>query len=243
MASGKSQKHLPTLRTWAGLRREIESCVRCPRLRDHCEEVARLKRRAYLEESYWGKPVAGFGDAQARLILVGLAPAAHGANRTGRIFTGDRSGEWLYRALHRAGFANQPTSVSRDDGLELCDAFVTCAARCAPPANKPLPEEIERCSVFLDAELDLLIQRRVYLALGGIGLNTIWDRLIERKEVTGTRPRFSHGGIHPLPNGRHLLMSYHPSQQNTFTGRLTEPMLDAVFTKARELIGPSAPTN
>ena len=218
------------------LKSAIEACDLCPRLRKHCLKTAREKKKAYLKDTYWGKPVSGFGDPQARLVLVGLAPAAHGANRTGRLFTGDRSGDWLYRALHKAGFANQPNSTSRDDGLKLKDAYITCVARCAPPGNKLTPAEIQRCSPFLNAEMDLLKNARVFLALGGIGLKGLWDRLKARGDVSGPAPRFSHGGELALGDGRLVLMSYHPSQQNTFTGRLTEPMFDRIFSRARDWI-------
>lgn len=222
----------------SGLNRRIISCQKCPRLRRYCEKVAQVKRRAYADQIYWGKPIPGFGDPEARLMLVGLAPAAHGANRTGRIFTGDRSGEWLYRALWRAGFANQPQSVSREDGLKLKDAFVTCVVRCAPPANKPAPIEIARCSNYLREELALMPGLRVWLALGGVALHGLWPLLVESgiAQSQAPRPKFAHGTRIPLSQGRVLLMSYHPSQQNTFTGRLTEPMFDSVFAAARELL-------
>jgi uracil-DNA glycosylase family 4 len=215
---------------------EIISCERCPRLRRHCLKIAREKRRAFAEESYWGRPVPGFGDAKARLLIVGLAPAAHGANRTGRVFTGDRSGEWLYRALHRAGFANQALSVSRDDGLRLNDAYVTATVKCAPPDNKPTPAEIERCRPYLERELEAFTRARVYLALGKIGFDQTWDILKARGEASGPRPKFAHLAEKRLDSGRVLLASFHPSQQNTFTGRLTEPMFDAVFSRARALL-------
>ncbi len=197
--------------------------------------MAKKKRKAYAEETYWGRPVAGFGDPHARLVIVGLAPAAHGANRTGRIFTGDQSGLWLYRALHKAGFASHPESRSRDDGLRLMDAFVSCVVRCAPPDNKPLPLELTRCGSYLDQELKLLSSARVYLALGQIAFTVLCNKL--GPHLSGqAKPKFSHGAVVPLPEGRWLLMSYHPSQQNTFTKRLTEPMFDEVFNAAQSLI-------
>jgi uracil-DNA glycosylase family 4 len=220
---------------------QIESCEACPRLRRHCLKVAREKRKSYATETYWGKPIAGFGDPKARLHILGLAPAAHGANRTGRIFTGDRSGEWLYRALHKAGFANQPTSLHRNDGLKLKDCWISCVVRCAPPDNKPEPREIERCSAYLSQEFELMKNPRVYLALGQIALHAAWPLLVKRfalksHERSQARPKFSHGGKMELAPGHWLLMSYHPSQQNTFTGRLTEPMFDSIFTEARNLL-------
>jgi uracil-DNA glycosylase family 4 len=216
------------------LQDKIIQCGACPRLRAHCTHMAQVKRRSYAEETYWGKPITGFGDPRARLLIVGLAPAAHGANRTGRIFTGDRSGDWLFRALHRAGFANQPSSLSRDDGLKLRDTYVTCVVKCAPPDNKPNPTELKRCISWLDRELKELSRVRVVLALGQIALQGVWPKI----SPPGTaRPKFGHGLSYPLEGGRHLLLSYHPSQQNTFTGRLTEPMFDSVFARARELIG------
>ncbi|HMP73493.1 MAG TPA: uracil-DNA glycosylase [Kiritimatiellia bacterium] len=211
------------------------ACGRCPRLRSWCEEVARVKRRAYAEETYWGRPVPGFGDAKARLWLIGLAPGAHGANRTGRMFTGDRSGDWLYRALHRAGFANQAESESREDGLVLRDAYISAVVRCAPPGNKPLPEEREACLPYLKAEVDLLRGVKVVVCLGKFA----WDGFMGMMKLRGValerRVEFGHGAEGRLGT-LVVLGSYHPSQQNTFTGKLTEPMLDAVFARAREVV-------
>lgn len=207
------------------------------RLRAHCRRVAREKKREFRDWEYWGKPVPGFGDARARLLIVGLAPGAHGANRTGRMFTGDSSGNWLYEALHRFGFANQPEAVSRDDGLELRDCYISAAARCAPPANKPTPIELERCRPYLAAELRLLSRVRVVVTLGRIAheswLRTAgwWTALAPRE-----RPRFAHGAVTQLPDGTTLIASYHPSRQNTNTGRLTRSMWHAVFRSARDLL-------
>ena len=230
----------PMPKTLEAIHRAIVRCEACPRLRLHCQEVAKVRRRAYASETYWGRPIPGFGDPRARLVLVGLAPAAHGANRTGRIFTGDRSGDWLYRALHKAGFANQPQAKGREDGLKLRDAYITCVAKCAPPLNKPTPAEIARCrDQFLIEELRAMAKARVFLCLGGIALAGFWDvwKALEPRSTKNPRPKFGHGLRHELPGGRHLLLSYHPSQQNTFTGRLTETMFDSVFTQARMLLG------
>jgi uracil-DNA glycosylase family 4 len=193
------------------------------------ERVAREKRAAFRDEDYWGRPVPGFGDPQARVYVLGLAPAAHGGNRTGRVFTGDRSGDWLFGSLHRTGFANQPTSVSADDGLRLDGLYIAAAVRCAPPANKPLPSERDNCLPYAAAELEL-IRPAVIVCLGAFA----WDAACRLHGVR-PRPRFGHGAEHELRGGRVLLGSYHVSQQNTFTGKLTEPMLDAVFVRAREL--------
>ena len=191
--------------------------------------MAREKRAAFREEDYWGRPVPGFGDPDARVYVLGLAPAAHGGNRTGRVFTGDRSGDWLFASLHRTGFANQPTSVRADDGLRLDGAFIAAAVRCAPPANKPLPEERDNCLPYAAEELRL-IRPDVIVSLGAFA----WDAACRLQGVR-PRPRFGHGAEHPIPGGPVLLGSYHVSQQNTFTGKLTEPMLDSVFERAREL--------
>ena len=212
------------------LRQEIVGCTRCPRLVEWRERVAVEKRAAFSDQEYWGRPVPGFGDPEARLVVVGLAPAAHGANRTGRMFTGDRSGEWLYGALHRAGFATQAASEHRDDGLRLTGAYVTAGVRCAPPQNRPTTEERDRCLPYLERELALL-EPRVTVALGAFAYGIV-------ATLAGLRPRpaFGHGVEAALPGGRTLLCSYHPSQRNTFTGRLTEPMFDGIFRRARELI-------
>jgi len=225
--------------TLARVARRVVACERCPRLRAHCREVARVRRRAYRDQVYWGRPVPGFGDPAARLVLVGLAPAAHGGNRTGRIFTGDRSGDWLYGALFRAGFANQPTATHRGDGLRLAGAYVTAAGRCAPPGNRPSPEELENCRPYLAAELAALERARVVVALGGVA----WDAVLRVWAEAGhdlprPRPRFGHGAEFLPASGLPVLLgSYHPSQQNTLTRRLTQPMFDAVFARARELLG------
>jgi uracil-DNA glycosylase len=213
----------------------VTRCRRCPRLVEWRQRVAREKRAAYAGEDYWGRPVPGFGDPAARVFVLGLAPAAHGGNRTGRVFTGDRSGDWLFGSLHRTGFANQPTSRHRDDGLQLQGAFIAAVVRCPPPANRPLPEERDNCLPFAARELEL-ISPRVVVCLGGFA----WDAAC-RLFGLRPKPRFEHGGEHAVPGGPTLLGTYHPSQQNTFTGKLTEEMMDAVFLRARELAGPKAP--
>jgi uracil-DNA glycosylase family 4 len=217
----------------AQLHRRVVACERCPRLREYCTAVAAQKRRAFVEWDYWGRPVPGFGDPDARLWVIGLAPAAHGGNRTGRVFTGDRSGDFLYAGLFRAGYANQPTSVARGDGLALRDCYVSATARCAPPANKPLPIEIANCAEYLDDEWRLLRRNRVILALGKIG----WDaavRLAARHGCTGGKGvDFGHGAVRDLSDQLSLVGSYHVSQQNTFTGKLTPLMFDRVLVECQ----------
>ena len=221
----------------SAVQRAVVACGRCPRLRAYCEGIARARKRAFAEQVYWGKPVPSYGDPRARLLVIGLAPAAHGGNRTGRIFTGDSSGNWLYEALHRFGFSNQPDSTGRDDGLVLTQCYVTAAGRCAPPANRPTPAELTKCRPYLEAELGLLRDVRVVLTLGHIAHGSwlrasgLWDRL-----APGDRPPFAHGAERTLPGGDTLLCSYHPSRQNTNTGRLTRPMWHAVFRRARALV-------
>ena len=217
----------------ARVRREVEACERCPRLRAWCREVARSKVRRFADQAYWGRPVPGFGDPKARVLIVGLAPAAHGGNRTGRVFTGDRSGDFLFAALHRAGFANQPTSVARDDGLVLHDCYVAAAARCAPPANKPLPEEMAHCRGYLQREWRLLTELRGVLVLGRIALDALLAALREMGRVPRGALAFGHGVSHDLGDGVRLFCSYHPSQQNTFTGKLTPADLDRVLLDVR----------
>jgi len=217
--------------------RAIVRCERCPRLRAYCRAIAAHKVARFRQQDYWGRPVPGFGDPAARLLVVGLAPAAHGGNRTGRVFTGDSSGDWLYEALYRFGFASQPASVDRNDGLRLIGCYVSAAARCAPPANRPLPIELDRCRPYLEAELRLLDRIRVVVTLGAIAHRTYltaggwWRRLPARD-----RPPFKHGSRAGLPDGTWLLASYHPSRQNTNTGRLTRSMWHAVFADARRLV-------
>ncbi len=223
--------------TLESLYRAIAECQRCPRLVEWRKAVALNRPKRYMADAYWAKGVPSFGDPQARLLLVGLAPGAHGANRTGRMFTGDRSGDWVYWALHKAGFASQPTSEHINDGMRLHDAYITAPCHCAPPDNKPLPQEFANCRTFLTAELGMLPQVRVIVAFGKIG----WDAVLKEEVMTGgrisPRPRFGHGAEVELPSGVTLLGSYHPSQQNTFTGKLTEPMFDAVFARANQILG------
>jgi len=227
-----------TLQSLGALDRAVISCERCLRLRAYCRRVAREKKREFRDWEYWGKPVPGFGDARARLLIVGLAPGAHGSNRTGRMFTGDSSGVWLYEALHRFGFASRAEAVARDDGLELRDCYITAAARCAPPANKPTRTELERCRPFLSAELQMLSRVRVVVTLGQVAheswLRTAgwWTTLAPRE-----RPPFAHGAVTRLSDGTTLIASYHPSRQNTNTGKLTRAMWHAVFRSARDILG------
>jgi uracil-DNA glycosylase family 4 len=227
-------------RRLAAVGRRVVACKRCPELRAYCARIARLKKREYQDWTYWGKPVPGFGDPNARLLIVGLAPGAHGSNRTGRMFTGDASGVWLYRALHRAGFANQPHSERIGDGLELRDAFITAALRCAPPGNKPTPVQRKRCLPFLLEELEAMPRLRVVVTLGKIADDTIHAIFRERYRLRGKRAPFSHGAQTCYENeaGRAVvvLASYHPSRQNTNTGVLTEAMLDAIFRTAASLL-------
>jgi uracil-DNA glycosylase family 4 len=262
VSSGKADALTPAQRAarLVELQEQIIDCRRCPRLVEWRERVAVEKRAAYRDDVYWGRPVPSFGDPLARLVIVGLAPAAHGANRTGRMFTGDRSGDWLFRALHRAGLANQPEAVSRADGLTLTNTWITATLHCAPPLNRPLPEERDACRDWLKLELDLLVPRmRCLVALGGIAWNQVFRTLAEQGwELPRKQPKFGHGaevvievpktigrdddngsGSVQVTQPRHvtLLGSYHPSQQNTFTGRLTEEMFDAVWGRAAALAG------
>jgi uracil-DNA glycosylase family 4 len=219
----------------------IIRCRRCPRLVAWREEAAREKVARFRDEPYWGRPVPGFGDPAARVLIVGLAPASHGANRTGRMFTGDRSGEWLYRALHKAGFANQPHSQLRQDGLTLTDCYITAAARCAPPQNKLLPNELANCRPFLLEEIQALANLLVVIALGKVACDTVVDafRTLTMTHLT-RRPSFGHGIEVPLNHRQTLIASFHPSQQNTFTGKLTRPMFDRVFRKAKTKLASSS---
>ncbi|MGH7674091.1 MAG: uracil-DNA glycosylase [Gemmatimonadales bacterium] len=224
-------------RSLDALSHRIITCSRCPRLRRHCAVVARARKREFHDQSYWGRPVPGWGDPRARVLVVGLAPAAHGANRTGRMFTGDSSGDWLYAALHRFGFANGARSMGRDDGLALTGVYITAAARCAPPANRPTAAELARCRPYLAAEIGLLRRVRVVVALGRIAHESWlkasgwWNRLQPRE-----RPPFAHGAVARLPDGALLVSSYHPSRQNTNTGRLTRAMWHAVWRRVRGLV-------
>lgn len=220
------------------LNARIENCTRCARLREHCTEVARVRRRAYADWEYWGRPVPSFGDPGARVLALGLAPGAHGSNRTGRPFTGDGSGDFLFPVLHEAGFASQPRATSRDDGMRLTDLWINSVGRCAPPGNKPTPEELRNCAPWLDEELSLLRNLRVVVCLGRIA----FEGLLAHARRTGqlaarSAYTFDHGAEYTLPNGLHVIASFHPSLQNTNTGKLTRPMFLAVFLRARQLAG------
>lgn len=221
------------------LMQEVIACERCPRLRRYCHEIAATKRRAYLDWEYWGKPVPSFGDPKARVLIIGLAPGAHGANRTGRMFTGDRSGDFLYRALHETGFASQPTSVSKNDGLTLTGVYIAASAHCAPPDNKPTPQELARCRPFLEREIDLLKDVRVVVALGRIAFDGYLKILRDRGQIASLAAfPFGHGAEHCTAPGYPVLLAcYHPSQQNTSTGKLTAEMLREIFERARGLAG------
>lgn len=223
--------------TWlAQLNREVIACTRCPRLVAYREKIAREKRRAYRDHDYWGKPVPGFGDPNARVLILGLAPGAHGSNRTGRPFTGDASGNFMYPVLYETGFANQPTASHRDDGLELKDLYITAAARCAPPDNKPLPSELANCAPFLDREIAGLNKLKVVVALGKIGFDAYLN-YVKRRGLIQSRAAyvFAHGASYELPDGKVLLASYHPSNQNTQTGKLTRSMFVQIFKEAARL--------
>lgn len=221
----------------ASIHKRIISCKSCPRLTAWCKEIAHTKTKRFMDQEYWGKPVPGFGDPESQIVMVGLAPGAHGANRTGRMFTGDESGNWLFRALYKTGFASQKTSIARNDGLILTNCFITAACRCAPPLNKPLPDEIRNCRPYILEEFRAIKNLRVVIGLGRIGFNAAFDCM---KELQWTklrsRPKFSHGAIVTIHPGLTLIGSYHPSQQNTFTGTLTEPMLNSIFIKAKKLL-------
>ncbi|MFY9556444.1 MAG: uracil-DNA glycosylase [Blastocatellia bacterium] len=230
MAPAVKSDSLPSLQD------RIITCRLCPRLVEWREQVGRERVRRFADHEYWARPVPSFGDPQARMLVLGLAPAAHGGNRTGRIFTGDRSGDWLFRALHKAGFANQPASIHRNDGLRLRDCYVTAAVRCAPPQNKPLPVEISNCRPYLIRELELLKRVAVVVSLGRLAFDAAIS-VVGLPEGTKRRPKFAHGAECQLQNGITLIASFHPSQQNTFTGKLTEPMFDRIFARAKLLVG------
>ena len=220
----------------AVLNARIVACDRCPRLRAYCAEVARVRRRAYADCEYWGKPVPSFGDPDARVLVLGLAPGAHGSNRTGRIFTGDGSGDFLYPVLYEAGFASQPRDVSRDDGMKLTDLWISAVVRCAPPANKPIPAELRNCAPWLDEEIRLLPNLRVVVCLGKIAFDAFLSHLLRAGQISARSGfTFRHGAEYALPGGLTLIASYHPSLQNTNTGKLTRPMFLAVFHRARQL--------
>jgi len=223
---------------WETLQRRIIACQKCPRLRKHCLKIAAEKRAAFRDWDYWGKPIPNLGSPDARLLIVGLAPAAHGANRTGRMFTGDRSGDFLFRAMHETGFASQPDASHRDDGLELIDVVITATAHCAPPENKPTPKEIENCFGYFEQTVDAMANLRGMLALGRIAFDSCLRLYRARGWLPpGRKPEFGHAALHEVAGAPFLLASFHPSQQNTFTGKLTPKMMRDVFAKARELIG------
>jgi uracil-DNA glycosylase len=231
-----NQKRMPVPKWLNVLNAEVITCTRCPRLVEYRERIAREKRRAYLDHDYWGKPVPGFGDWNARVLVLGLAPGAHGSNRTGRPFTGDASGKFMYPVLHETGFALLPTAIARDDGQVLTDLYITAAARCAPPDNKPLPEELANCAPFLERELKGLKNLRVIVALGRIGFEAYLNYLVREKSVPNKRGYdFRHGAEYAMPDARVLLASYHPSNQNTQTGKLTKEMFHRIFKRAREI--------
>lgn len=231
------------MRSLTILNQAITDCTACPRLVAYRETVAQTKRRQYLEWTYWGRPIPGFGDPQAELYVLGLAPAAHGGNRTGRVFTGDRSGDWLYEALHHFGFANQASSTHRGDGLTLRNCYIGATVRCAPPENKPAPDEFECCSEFLREEMKLLKRKRVVIVLGKIAFDHYLKACrADGKTIPSPMPKFGHGAAYHLPWGDLLLASYHPSQQNTFTGKLTRPMFHSVFAQARSELDCLHPT-
>ncbi|HVJ07932.1 MAG TPA: uracil-DNA glycosylase [Acidisarcina sp.] len=223
-------------RTLEELNQHIIACERCPRLREYCQHIAAVKKKAYRDWDYWGRPVPSFGDTRARVMILGLAPGAHGSNRTGRPFTGDGSGDFLYPVLYETGYASQPKATSRDDGMKLRDLWISATVRCAPPGNKPLPEEIANCSSYLDEEIALLSTLRVVVCLGQIAFHAYLKFLVRAGEIARRSAfTFSHGAEYVFPDGRWLLASYHPSLQNTNTGRLTRPMFAAIFNRAREL--------
>lgn len=237
MAKRKKARKDPA-EQWLLLQRRIVRCKKCPRLIEHCKAIAVKKRKAYADQKYWGKPVKNFGDGRAGLLVMGLAPGAHGANRTGRMFTGDRSGDWLYRAMHKAGFASQPESIDREDGLELINAVVSNVCLCAPPDNKPSRDEVANCQPFLEQTVSQ-VQPKVVVALGRLAWMEMLRLAKELNWFDGSEekpPKFCHGAEFRFPNGVWILASYHPSQQNTFTGRLTEKMFDSVFARAKKLI-------
>jgi uracil-DNA glycosylase family 4 len=232
------QRPPQSLPLWQDLQNDITACNKCPRLREYCTAIAETKRAAFRDQTYWGKPIPNLGEPSARLLILGLAPAAHGANRTGRMFTGDRAGDFLFLAMHATGFCNQPTSVHKDDGLELIDCLITATAHCAPPANKLTPEEIANCQPFLDRTIDAMPNLRGILALGKIGFDAALTIYKRRNWLPpkSKRPQFGHGALYEFDNAPFLIATYHPSQQNTFTGKLTQPMLQKIFSTARSLL-------